>query len=88
MPRRLAGVVILPHRFSAGAREIVGRKRGLARLDLDDLHAETLAGVVVLPHRIGAGARQIVGREILGRKRGLDVHCGLPLSAGLLEQAS
>ena len=37
-----------------------------------DLHAEALAGVVFLPHRLGAGAR-----EIVGRKRGLDVHRGV-----------
>src|SRR6478752_6259952 len=37
-------------------------QRGLARLDLQDLHAETLAGVVFVPHRLGAGAREIVGR--------------------------
>src|SRR6266404_8758525 len=39
---------------------------------MQDLHAETLAGVVLVPHRLGAGAREIVGRE-----RGLDVHCAL-----------
>jgi hypothetical protein len=49
------------------------RQGGFARLDPQDLHAETLGGVIFLPHRIGAGARQIVGR-----KGGLDVHCGLP----------
>src|SRR3984957_6927833 len=38
------------------------RQRRLARLDLDDLHAEALAGVVVLPHRIRASACQILGR--------------------------
>ena len=58
------------------------RHRRLAGLDLDDLHAETLAGVVFLPHRIRAGAC-----EVLGRKRGLDVHFGLPV-VGLVEQAS
>src|SRR6266852_1204793 len=51
------------------------RQRGFARLDLQDLHAETLAGVVFLPHRLGAGAR-----EFIGGKCGLDVHCGLPRS--------
>src|SRR6266851_6071401 len=49
------------------------RQRSFARLDLENLHAETLAGVVILPHRVGAGAR-----EIVGRKCGLDVHRGLP----------
>src|SRR5260370_14054971 len=53
------------------------RQRGFACLDLQDLHAETLAGVVFLPHRIGAGAR-----EIIGRKRGLDVHRALPADVG------
>ena len=44
-------------------------QRGFARLDLQDLHAETLAGVVFVPHCVGAGAREIIRRE-----RGLDVH--------------
>ena len=52
------------------------RQRRLARPDLDDLHSEALAGVVVLPHRIRTGPR-----EIFWRKRGLDVHCGLPVVA-------
>src|SRR5260370_1156903 len=55
------------------------RQDGFACLDPQDLHAETLAGVVFLPHRIRAGAR-----EIVGRKRGLDVHCVLPGRAGLV----
>ena len=58
------------------------RQRRLAGPDLDDLHAETLAGVVLLPHRIRAGAR-----EVVGRKRGLDVHAVSPV-VGLVEQAS
>src|ERR1700758_4233789 len=45
------------------------RQRRLARLDLDDLHAEAAAGLVTLPHRMGAGAR-----DILRRQSGLYVH--------------
>jgi hypothetical protein len=53
------------------------RQRGMAGLDLDNLHAKPPAGIVLLPHRLRTSAR-----DVIGRRRGL-VHGGLPVVIGL-----
>src|SRR6476469_8922467 len=56
----------------------------LSGSDIDDLHAKPGTRIVRRPHGVGAGTRNLVGR-----KRGCDVHYGLPVAqpveAGLID---